>query len=410
MLVRSATSAGSSRRALLLSHSLGSAASQSPLPVKALALIQRQPTCSTGRVISTCVSARFLTSSSTSGTGRSSGGKKSQEDDPFGVNYNDDSTDGLGPDRPPSFVRDVTTGKLTGEIESELADEERKLLNLTQSDKTRMLADRFVSSWNSSSNEDGLVGDGGGGSRREAEVAERIRTEQMALNVIGRDGADVSSSLGRSSSESGEYVDPAGFTAPLSSSEFQTFRKFVEQEHGIDDLGEDDIPVSRAESGADGTPATGAQHDPDLDLTWLTSAARVEVEGPSADDLGDPFVDLMPSDLNPARKVNRRNAKALPRQLLHHNNLSLLRRFVTPGGQIMNRVRTRLGAKDQRKVAKMIKRARHLGLIPHLGQWKLEDHGNIHEDDIEKEREWEKDLAARGLLERRGGVDEKEGA
>ncbi|OEU10576.1 hypothetical protein FRACYDRAFT_145650, partial [Fragilariopsis cylindrus CCMP1102] len=49
---------------------------------------------------------------------------------------------------------------------------------------------------------------------------------------------------------------------------------------------------------------------------------------------------------------------------LHHNNLALLRRYITPSGQIMNRVQSRLGAKDQRKISKLIKRARHLGLIP----------------------------------------------
>ncbi|EED88776.1 predicted protein, partial [Thalassiosira pseudonana CCMP1335] len=58
----------------------------------------------------------------------------------------------------------------------------------------------------------------------------------------------------------------------------------------------------------------------------------------------------------------------LPKKILHHNNLILLRRYVTPGGKIMNRVQSRLGAKDQRKVAKLVKRARHLGLIPHMGQ------------------------------------------
>eukprot|EP00957_Ditylum_brightwellii_P052048 3948181-Ditylum_brightwellii.AAC.1 len=65
----------------------------------------------------------------------------------------------------------------------------------------------------------------------------------------------------------------------------------------------------------------------------------------------------MPHDLNPTRHVNRRRAKPVPEQLLHHNNLTLLRRYVTPGGQIMNRVQSRLGAKDQRKLRTLVKRA-----------------------------------------------------
>jgi hypothetical protein len=58
-----------------------------------------------------------------------------------------------------------------------------------------------------------------------------------------------------------------------------------------------------------------------------------------------------------------------------------------------------LGAKDQRKVAKLIKRARHLGLIPHMGQWKFEDHGFFHDKTLEDEekRDWEIELEKRGL-------------
>jgi small subunit ribosomal protein S18 len=128
-----------------------------------------------------------------------------------------------------------------------------------------------------------------------------------------------------------------------------------------------------------------------------------------SDEPDDPFVDLLPSDLNPARKVNNRKAKKIPRKLLHHNNLSFLRRYVTPSGQIMNRVQSRLGAKEQRKVAKLVKRARHLGLIPFVGQWKVTNHGNIYEKDIMEDREWEKELKQRGLeIRRRQKVESNE--
>ena len=63
----------------------------------------------------------------------------------------------------------------------------------------------------------------------------------------------------------------------------------------------------------------------------------------------------------------------------------------------MNRVQSRLGAKDQRKIAKMIKRARHLGLIPHMGQWKFEDHGSLHDSTLDEKKDWEVELEERGL-------------
>ena len=64
----------------------------------------------------------------------------------------------------------------------------------------------------------------------------------------------------------------------------------------------------------------------------------------------------------------------------------------------MNRVQSRLGAKDQRKIAKMIKRARHLGLLPMAGQFVVEAHGSIHEKDIDKDKQWEEELVRRGLV------------
>ena len=89
------------------------------------------------------------------------------------------------------------------------------------------------------------------------------------------------------------------------------------------------------------------------------------------------------------RKLNRREAVPLPKEMLHHNNLSLLRQYITPGGQIKNRMQTRLGAKDQRKIAKLIKRARAMGLIPHVGNFKVRNNGDIHASDIDEPKDWE---------------------
>jgi len=73
----------------------------------------------------------------------------------------------------------------------------------------------------------------------------------------------------------------------------------------------------------------------------------------------------------------------------------------------MNRTQSRLGAKDQRKVAKLVKRARHLGLIPVLGQWKFEDKGNVRDVSLMVERGWEERLVERGLLEKKSKAWEK---
>lgn len=44
-----------------------------------------------------------------------------------------------------------------------------------------------------------------------------------------------------------------------------------------------------------------------------------------------------------------------------------LRRYVNPQGKILPRRRTGLGAKNQRLLARAIKRARHLALLPMAG-------------------------------------------
>lgn len=45
-------------------------------------------------------------------------------------------------------------------------------------------------------------------------------------------------------------------------------------------------------------------------------------------------------------------------------NLDILRRFLSETGKILPRRRTGLNAKDQRKLARTIKRARMMGLLP----------------------------------------------
>ena len=186
------------------------------------------------------------------------------------------------------------------------------------------------------------------------------------------------------------FQDETGLSVPLTQDEFRSFQAYLNKEHKAlvddDDLLVDSVPGSDPE-----------MDDLDWNLKWLTAGAQREMQDPPA---LHPVFDMMPSDLSPSTLVNRNKAKFIPRSLLSHLNISFLRRYITPAGQIMARSLTRLGAKDQRKIAKLIKRARQIGLIPHYGRWKVEDHGNIYEKDIHVDRDWEQELVRRGLVER----------
>jgi ribosomal protein S18 len=70
---------------------------------------------------------------------------------------------------------------------------------------------------------------------------------------------------------------------------------------------------------------------------------------------------------------NRREAIPLDPQDMRYTNLPFLRQFVSDNGSILHRKDTGISAKDQRKVAKFIKRARALGLIPFDGGWEVMD-------------------------------------
>ena len=320
--------------------------------------------------------------------------KGGDRDDPFGVNY-ENGEGKLGPkeDLPPRYVRDSATGKFTGEVEQDLTDEERRMLKMDDMDRHRVITERLVKQWNKALDETG-------DSEHQMAVARHIREEDMALNTLGR-SVDAQSIKGINDDGEDIYEDETGFSKPLSPNEFKSFQRFMRKEHKLE-VDKDDIPVQWAR---DATPNFTNADNEDLDMQWLTVAAQRLM----SDQSEDPFVDLMPSDLNPARKVNRRKAKKIPPKLLHHNNLAFLRRYVTPSGQIMNRVQSRLGAREQRKVAKLIKRARHLGLIPFLGQWKYTNHGNIYEKDIHKDKDWEEELKRRGLVIRQKESDKKAG-
>jgi small subunit ribosomal protein S18 len=337
------------------------------------------------------------------GKGDNGGNSSAGDQDPFGVHFQDsagEESGNIGPkdSLPPNYIRDSATGKFTGEIKAEASYDEKSLLNLDPTAKERMLSKRFEENIAKKDilDKDEL-------SYTLTNVARRIREEEVSFNTLGRKVTDVMEGL-----EDGEEDDFAS-SAPLSADELESLHKFMAKTTSNDDevtkslMDETKglIPTVARQSTSK-TPTSGPDGDnPDLDLEWMSARAQRSMTDVDVEDLDDPFANLMPSDLNPARKVNRRRAKLIPKQLLQHNNLSLLRRYVTPGGQIMNRIQSRLGAKDQRKVAKLIKRARNLGLIPVLGQWKFEDHGNVKDPSVYEDTDWEKRLVERGLVERK---------
>ncbi|KAG7349499.1 30S ribosomal protein S18 [Nitzschia inconspicua] len=342
--------------------------------------------------------ARFFSKKSNDETEMSSKGSSSSynknnddTDDPFGVHFEDGSDLGkLGPTSPPRYKRDAVTGKFTGEQETELTEREKKLLNMDPIEEQEYLLDRVMKEWNIESTGD----DGMDEPEKLSKLAKRIREDNMGLNTLGR---SVESQAFRGKLDDGEdaYVDESGFSKPLSPAEFKVFQKHMKDEYSTN-IDEDDIPVEPTnQRGGEPSILGGFADTEELNTKWMSSSAMRFMDDTKDD---DPFSDLLPSDLSPARLVNRRNAKPIPRKLLHHNNLALLRRYITPAGQIMNRVQSRLGAKDQRKIAKLIKRARHLGLVPTSGQFVVEALGNIHEKDIHEDREWEQELKRRGLV------------
>ncbi|CAJ1934170.1 unnamed protein product [Cylindrotheca closterium] len=334
--------------------------------------------------IKSSVAARVL---STDGGNDNRNNSDDFHDDPFGVDFDDGTDHGkLGPSMPPKYKRDSMTGKFTGEKETELGERERKLLKMDTVQEQEYLLENLLRDWDVDSEEEE-----GTGNTKLSQLASRIREDNAGLNVLGR-SVEAQSVVGRLEDGETAYADPSGFSKPLSPAEFKVFQKYMNDEHNVE-IDEDDIPVESVSK--DDAELLGYADDEYLNTKWMSSSA-IRFMDDSKDD--DPFSDLLPSDLTPTRLVNRRNAKKIPRQLLHHNNLPLLRRYITPTGQIMNRVQSRLGAKDQRKIAKLIKRARAMGLLPTAGQFAVESHGNIHESDIHEENEWEKELTARGLV------------
>ena len=89
-----------------------------------------------------------------------------------------------------------------------------------------------------------------------------------------------------------------------------------------------------------------------------------------------------------AGKMQRRgkegplNCHLIDLDLVDHLDLLTLRKYLSQDSEILGRKHTGLCAKCQRKVAKTIKRARNFGLIPHLGQFVVQDSRPLHRDEF----------------------------
>jgi small subunit ribosomal protein S18 len=64
----------------------------------------------------------------------------------------------------------------------------------------------------------------------------------------------------------------------------------------------------------------------------------------------------------------RRNALLAPGETLDYKDTRRLQRFLTERGKILPRRATGLTAKQQRQVARAIKRARQIALLPYVKQ------------------------------------------
>jgi ribosomal protein S18 len=308
-------------------------------------------------------------------------------DDVFGLRVTDEQAKTGFASLAPNYKRDRATGKLmmNEEVPDEPSREDLRVLRADASESQDIGDELVEEHWMRSGR------DGSGLPARLNELGKLVREENMGIGVLGR-------SVKAQSLE--EYTDDGkllgrdkDFSQAITKPEMQAFSKFMQDEFDVN-VEPTDLPVQQGRIKADYDLPSDDPDDLRLSTRWLNQRAQRQMDESISD---DPFADLIPGDLAPTRLVNRKRAKLLPLRVLHHNNIQLIRSFLTPMGQIKSRVQTRLGARDQRRVARVIKRARCLGLIPHLGQVKEEHHGWHHAKDIRIERPWEKQLKLQGL-------------
>ena len=120
-----------------------------------------------------------------------------------------------------------------------------------------------------------------------------------------------------------------------------------DDDEGYDDA---DVPSAVDEDDDDG------EDDEDDDGEDVFEYEEVAVDGPT---------------IYPPQEVRgraRRIGNDIPIEDINYKNVALLTRFLDARGRILSRRKTRVSAKVQRQVAREIKRARHLALLPYTAE------------------------------------------
>jgi small subunit ribosomal protein S18 len=378
----------------------------------------------------TAATASSTTSSSTTTTTTGE-----TEDDFFGKAF-DDGPDKLGPTLPPQYIRDATTGRLTGDVVESLSHDDNddddattsslhdrrtsnqlsakqiQLLRASDVELQQRLNDKVQNYWTKLQDTE-TTKEGTTTTPLAAALGERIRKVQRDLSILGR--LPAAQQLAAQSSDV-PAKDPQELTVQrLTPDEVREFRAYMKKHHKVE-IDVNDVPVLEDTN----TTMTGKQRmDPtmksvteDWAIQWRTEQAQRQMDDLVSD---NPYADIMPQDLSTTKLVNRNQAHRLPTELLHHNNTSFLQAFITQTGSIKDRVRTRLGARDQRKIAKLIKQARALGIIPYNHPFRIEEHGWVWDPTLPRKqdnddddhaadkvlRPWEKEMQRRGLTLKR---------
>ena len=142
-------------------------------------------------------------------------------DDIFGVNY-EDGDDRMGPESayPPMYKRDATTGHLTGDVENEMTEDDRRILSASPSEQEDMLLEHLDEHWKQQ------------GDNWASEMGRRVREADMGLNVLGRSpNAQATNELSEDDMMKGDREKAkshrTGFSHRLTRDEFEGFREYM---------------------------------------------------------------------------------------------------------------------------------------------------------------------------------------
>lgn len=356
-----------------------------------LAVLNNNTASFTRRIIDN--GTRMLATTSSGGNTGTDDNTKSNDggnDDPYGLHYLD-GEEGLGPEEklPPRYMRDPRTGfMISGQTYNELTSRDKILLNMTREETIDVIQKQVEESLSKQKEEkltDRVLS-------FEAEKAEAVRENHPDRKEWEKLKKKYFYLLKQKEKRIEEKIfekKNRNMTEPE-----RKYQKLLET-HDL--LCDDDD--KQEEENYNNTISLEDMAHPDKrpsnpwaaeNLAWVAQDVNFSQEEI-----------YMPPELSRARKLNRKLATPIPKELIHHNNLDLLRRYVTPGGQIKNRIQSRLGAKDQRKISKLVKRARAIGLIPYVGQWKVQDDGDLFDPSLDDKKDWEKVYEHAGLLNSR---------